>query len=177
MIDDPKLWNVRPLDRDTNVSDMNCGDEPWGQSVTEFLVNDALEQQEWLINKTTLFYYDQNLVGYVTLAAALLEVQHAQRVARRPGITEMGRDVIPSVLIARFGVHIDHHRKGYGRKIFDWVLAEVSQSNIGARLLILHVDKDNRGGRAFWKANGFINAAGGKNILMWLDLYTYADNS
>ena len=89
----------------------------------------------------------------------------------------MGRDVIPSVLIARFGVHIDHHRKGYGRKIFDWVLAEVSQSNIGARLLILHVNKDNRGGRAFWKANGFINAAGGKNILMWLDLYTYADNS
>ena len=62
MIDDPKLWNVRQLDRDANVSDMNCGDEPWGQSVTEFLVNDALEQQEWLINKTTLFYYDQNLV-------------------------------------------------------------------------------------------------------------------
>ena len=34
-----------------------------------------------------------------------------------------------------------------GRRIFDWALAEVIQSSVGARLLILHVDRDNRGGR------------------------------
>ena len=107
----------------------------------------------------------------------MLEIQQAQRVAHHPGITEMGRDLIPRVLIARCGVHNDHNRKGYGRKIFDWVLVEVIQSSIGARLLILHVDKDNKGGRAFWKTCGFRSGAGGKNILMWLDLYIYADNS
>ena len=60
---------------------MDCGDEPWGQSVTDFLVNDALEQQEWLGSRTTLFYYDGKLVGYVTLAATVLELRQAQQVA------------------------------------------------------------------------------------------------
>ena len=67
----------------------------------------------------------------------------------------------------------DHQRKGYGRKMLDWVLAEVIQSSIGARQLILHVDKDNRGGRQFWRTYGFRNGAGAKNILMWLDLYPF----
>ena len=104
MVEDTERWSVRRLNRDTEVSAINCGDEPWGQSVTEFLVSDALEQQELLGSKTTLFYYDQDLVGYVTLATSVLELQQAQQVARQPGIEEIGRDLIPSVLIARFGV-------------------------------------------------------------------------
>ena len=173
MVEDTERWSVRRLNRDTEVSAINCGDEPWGQSVTEFLVSDALEQQELLGSKTTLFYYDQDLVGYVTLATSVLELQQAQQVARQPGIEEIGRDLIPSVLIARFGVDKEHQRKGHGRRIFDWSLAEVIQSSVGARLLILHVDKENKGGREFWKACGFRSGAGKKNILMWLDLYPF----
>jgi len=41
------------------------------------------------------------------------------------------------------------------------------------RLMILHVDKDNNGGRAFWRQIGFRQGAGAKNILMWLDLFEY----
>ena len=155
---------------------MDCGDEPWGRTVTDFLVNDALEQQELLGSKTTLFYYKEDLVGYVTLAASLLELRQAQRVARQPGIEEIGRDLIPSVLIARFGVHKDHQRRRYGRRIFDWALAEVIQGSVGARLMILHVDKENRGGREFWKACGFRSGGGAKNILMWLDLYPFVSD-
>ena len=173
MVEDVERWSVRRLDRGTDVVDMDCGDEPWGQSVTDFLVDDALEQQEWLGSKTTLFYHNAGLVGYVTLAASVLEVGQAQEVARQPGIAEIGRDLIPSVLIARFGVHKDHQRKGYGRRIFDWALAEVIQSSVGARLLILHVDRENRGGREFWKSCGFRSGGGTSNILMWLDLYPF----
>ena len=93
--------------------------------------------------------------------------------AKQPRIAELGRDLLPSVLIARFGVHKDHQGTRYGRKMFDWVLAEVIQSSIGARLLILHVDKDNKGGRGFWKACGSRSGAGARNILMWLDLYPF----
>ena len=134
MVEDTGSWEIRRIDGDADVSGMNCGEERWSQAVTEFLVNDALEQQEWLFSKTTLFYYQRSLVGYVTLAAVVLELRQAQRVGRQPGIAEIGRDLLPSVLIARFGVHKDHHRQGYGRKIFDWVLAEVTQSSVGARL-------------------------------------------
>jgi GNAT superfamily N-acetyltransferase len=178
MVDDPTLWSIRQIDSAVDISDMNCGNEPWGQSVTDFLVSDALEQQKWLFSKTRLFYYDHDLIGYVTLAASVLELRQAHQMAKQPGISEIGRNLLPSVLIARFGVHQDHQRKGYGRKMFekmfDWVLAEVILSSVGARLLILHVDKDNRGGRDFWKACGFRNGAGAKNILMWLDLYPFA---
>ena len=102
-----------------------------------------------------------------------LGLRQARGVSRQPSVAEIGRDLIPSVLLARFGVHKDHHRAGYGRKMFDWVLAEVIQSNFGARLLILHVDRDNKGAREFWKAVGFRKGAGTSNVLMWLDLYGY----
>lgn len=174
MADDPTLWRIRRIDSGVDVSHLNCGEESWGQSITNFLLNDALEQQEWLFSKTTLFYYDHDLIGYVTLVASTMELKDAQQIKTQPGIAEIGRDVIPSVLIARFGVHQNHQRKGYGRIMFDWVLAEVIQSNVGARLLILHVDGDNKGGREFWKACDFRNGAGAKNILMWLDLYPFA---
>ncbi len=131
MVEDPDRWSAGRLDRGTDVSAMDCGDEPWARSVTEFLVSDALEQQEWLGSKTTLFYYDQEMVGYVTLATSVLELRQAQQVSQQPGIEEIGRSLIPSVLIARFGVHKSHQRRGYGRRIFDWVLAEVTQSSVG----------------------------------------------
>ena len=173
MVNDPTLWSIRRLDSDVDISGMNCGEEPWGQSVTDFLVSDALQQQQLLINKTTLFYYDGNLIGFVTLAASVLELNQAQQTAIQPEVVEIGHDV-PSVLIARLGVDKDHQRNGYGRRIFDWVLAEVIQSSIGARLLLLHVDKENRGGRDFWQECGFHNGSGTKNILMYLDLYPFA---
>ncbi len=173
MVEEIRRWSVRRLDRDAVVSGIDFGDEPWGQSVTEFLIDDALEQQQLLASKTTLFYYDQELVGFATLVASSLELQHAKAVAGQPGIAEIGRDVFPSVLIARFGVHKNHQRSGYSRRIFDWVLADVVQSNIGARFLILHVEKENRGGQAFWSACGFRKGSGGKRILMWLDLYPF----
>ena len=173
MVGDAERWSIRRLDSSANIAELDCGRDPWGRSVTDFLVEDALEQQNWLMNKTTLFYYDRNMVGYVTLAASVLELRHAGGVRSQPGIGEIGRDLIPSVLIARFGVHKDHQRKGYGRRMFSWVLAEVFQSNIGTRMLILHVDKDNTGGRRFWKQSGFRPGSGGGNILMWLDLYEY----
>ena len=58
MVNDPTLWRIRRIGSGVDVSYMQCGDEPWGQSVADFLVSDALEQQEWLFSKTTLFYYD-----------------------------------------------------------------------------------------------------------------------
>ena len=173
MFGDAQRWSIRRLSGDANIADMDCGDDPWGRSVTEFLLTDALEQQAMLMSKTTLFYFDQNMIGYVTLAASVLELKHADRVRRQPGIGEIGFDLIPSALIARFGVHKGQHRKGHGRRMFSWVLAEVIQSNIGARLLILHVDKDNKGGREFWKGIGFRQGSSARNILMWLDLYEY----
>ena len=177
MVGDTERWTVRRLDRGADVADMNCGDDPWGRSVTDFLVSDALDQQEWLMSKTTLFYYNESLIGYATLAASVLELGHARGVSRRPGIDEIGRDLIPSVMVARFGVHRDQHRQGYGRRMLDWVLAEVIQSNIGARLLILHVDKDNTGAREFWKAASFRKGSGSRKILMWLDLHGYRLNN
>lgn len=155
---------------------MDCGDEPWGQSVTDFLINDALQQQDLFFSKTTLFYYDDVLVGFVTLVSSVLEVSHAPAVTHRPGISDFvsrpGRSLIPSVLIARFGVHRDYQRQGIGRTMFDWTLAEVMESGIGTRLLILHVSREHLGGREFWRACGFRPGSGGVNILMWLDLCT-----
>lgn len=173
MVQDAGRWSVRRLDRRSDVAAMDCGEDAWGQSVTEFLVEDTFERQELLLNRTTLFYYDDILIGYVTLASALLEVRQAARVAQQPGISEIGREIVPSVLIARFGVHKDHQRRGYGRRMFDWVLAEVFQGSVGTRLLILHVDKENAGGRSFWKECGFRGGAVRKSILMWLDLYPH----
>ena len=74
MVEDTERWSIRRLDRDTDVVDINCGDDPWGRSVTDFIVNDALDQQEWLMSKTTLFYYNDNLTGYATLTASVLEL-------------------------------------------------------------------------------------------------------
>ncbi len=120
MNEDPGRWSIRRLDGEVDTSDFDSGDEPWGRSITDFLINDALEQQKWLMSKAMLFYNDDSLLGYVTLAASLLEISQAGRVRRQPGLALIGRDSIPSVLIARFGIHKDHQRKGYGNRMFSW---------------------------------------------------------
>ena len=74
MVGDTERWSIRRLDSSANIAVIDCGGDPWGQSVTDFLVEDALEQQVWLMSKTTLFYYDKNVIGYVTLAASVLEL-------------------------------------------------------------------------------------------------------
>ncbi|MDP6073242.1 MAG: hypothetical protein QGG34_17115 [SAR202 cluster bacterium] len=71
MVEGTDRWSIRRLDGEVDTSEFDSGDEPWGRSIADFLTNDALEQQEWLMSKTTLFYNDDSLVGYVTLATSL----------------------------------------------------------------------------------------------------------
>lgn len=60
---------VSALTRASNVGEFSCGSEEWEQDCTDFLLNDALNQQERGLSKTYLFV-DKS--GYVLSYAAVL---------------------------------------------------------------------------------------------------------
>jgi len=50
--------------------------------LNEFLKEDALENQKELVNKTSLCYYSNKLVGYITFTTDIIEKEEVQKEGR-----------------------------------------------------------------------------------------------
>lgn len=82
--------------------------------LNDFLINNALTDQENLINRSYLCFWKENLAGFMTLLADSLEVQ-----ALKKNDTDKGEiypyHKYPCVKIARLAVYKKFERNGIGR--------------------------------------------------------------
>ncbi len=154
MVEDPAHWEVRVLDEYMDVSAMDCGPEPWATDLTDFLKEDALEQQIHGLNKTICFLHDGEWVGFASLLSSSIRVEDVPELTDRAGL-DVGLKEFPCVLVGRFGVHKDVQGRGYGAFMLGWIIAETLETNLGVRFLSLHVDGDNTRARTFWERHGF----------------------
>lgn len=79
--------------------------------LNEFLKNDALKDQEEMINKTYLSFWKNSFVGYFSILADTIEV-HA--IDENDGIQGYPYHKYPSIKIARLAVDRKFERKGVG---------------------------------------------------------------
>lgn len=153
MTDDTARWEIHVLDGSVDVAAMDCGPEPWATDLTDFLKDDALEQQAHGLNRTLCSIRDGKWVGFVSVLASSVRIEDAPQLTDRTGL-DVGLKEFPCVLIGRFGVQKGDQGQGIGIFMLGWIIADVLEANLGVRFLSLHVDGDNPA-RRFWERRGF----------------------
>ena len=90
---------------------------------------------------TYLFSYDDNFIGYVTLAMSSIP---ARRIDKRFK-ESISLKFYPSLLIGRLAVGNNWRRKGVGKYLCDWSLgvAITLSEKVGCRYVIVETDQNN----------------------------------
>jgi GNAT superfamily N-acetyltransferase len=102
-----ELQNV-PLTKRQNITSF----ESVNSDLNDFLKNDALLDQEWMVSKTYLCCWKKSIAGYITLVTDTLEVKV---IDEDDGIKGYPYHKYPCVRIARLAVDKIFERKGIGR--------------------------------------------------------------
>jgi GNAT superfamily N-acetyltransferase len=142
--------------------DFCCGEAPYHVDLDEFLRDDALKQSTDRLNKTFLCFaaYDNegpHPVGYFALSAAHID---KDEVPPGSGRRRLPYRIVPALLVGRFAVDRNHHRKGHGGRMMAKIRTIARELTIGCRFLALHVEADNEEAIKFYLKEEFIFAQG-----------------
>ncbi len=165
---------LKRLTAEDDVQSFDCGSDEWGINVSDFLKEDALNEQKMGLNVTWLCREGGKLVGYTSLVSSALTLKEYPDWMVRLGLSQIRRKDVPCVLVARFGVCITAQRRGIGSFMLSSVRGAAIKSKFGVKLLTLHVDRKNVAGRSFWESHAFINfppAGSDKQLFLVHDLY------
>ncbi len=144
---------LKKLTAEDKVQSFDCGSEEWEVSVSDFLKEDALDQQERGYNITWLYYKNDQLAGFMSLIASQIRVRDGLREQFR--LAKPKYPDSPCLLIGRLGVHQSAKKEGIGRRMVNWVYGSALRTNFGIKFLTIHVDKRNEVGHLFWKSQMF----------------------
>ena len=144
IIPDSKLQTIS-LSKNHNLSSFSC----LSQELTDFLKNDALIDQNNMISRTRLCFWNEELAGFFTLIADTIEAK-----AVIDGLEHYEYRKYPGVKIARLAVDSRFERKGIGTYL---LLAAIGKTlsvceSIGCRYILVDSKKDSIG---FYQKNEF----------------------
>jgi len=145
----------KPLTKEDNVQLFRCGSNGWDMDVSDFLKEDALNQQTKGMNATTLVYSDSQLVAFVSLVASQVKLDIGSLWRERFGLESIRYPNVPCILVAQFAVEQSMQRQGIGNFMLSWVRGVAQDIDVGARFLTLHVENNNKTGLSFWESQGF----------------------
>lgn len=129
-----------------DFSGFSCGNEPWND-LADFLLNDALDQQENRHNRTYLFYADDKPAAYVTVSA--------DSIKREKIPAPYGN--ISTVLIGRLAVDTRFQGIGIAQMIMAWVRSRATSLWLGCRFIAVHVEPENTRAIHFYSKQGFFH--------------------
>jgi len=113
----------------------------------QFLLEDALGNQEIGISYTYLWFYRKNneLVAYITLLADAIHV-HGTLLGRSFLEKGVGYKTLPALKVGRLCVHKDYTGQGIGTLTTDFAMKKLiainEQVSVGCRFLIVDAKKD-----------------------------------
>lgn len=119
--------------------------------LNDFLKNDALNSQDVLISRTYLCYYEEALVGFLTLVTDTIEVK---LVETSDGVDGYQYSKYPCIKIARVAVDKEYAGKGIGRFLLLWAVGTVYRVSrvVGCRYITVDAKKESI---QFYQKNGF----------------------
>jgi predicted GNAT family N-acyltransferase len=142
-------FTVKKLDCHDDLSGFDCSknDE---LKLNEFIHKEALAYQRDGLGITHLFYVQDKLVGFVTLAMG--------SVRKKSVATKFVNYVkvnVPALFLGRLAVDNSERGKGYGTSLLEWCFgfAEAQRSDVGCRFVTLVTKKGKR--TVFYCARGF----------------------
>ncbi len=97
-----------------NLSKFDCGDE----DLNDFIKNDAFVYQEKKLTTTILFFYEDDLVGFLSIAADSLKLNLDEKESYN--IHQKKLEDVPSIKFARFAVDKKYQKQCIGTNILKW---------------------------------------------------------
>lgn len=136
-----------PLDKKYDLSIFNSTNT----DLNEFLKNDALENEDNLVNKTYLCFWQKLIVGYITFTTDTLEVLAVEESDVVEGYPHRK---YPCLRIARLAVDKNFERKGIGRFL---LLAAIGMAiDISNRIGCRYITVDSKPESiSFYEKHGF----------------------
>ena len=130
-------FSVKKLDDKVDLSEFDCSDND-DLGLDEFIHKEALEYQNESMGVTHLFYNDDKIAGYITVAMGSIGVK----------MTEIDVEIYdkkryPALWLGRLAVHSKLRRRAVGKCMILWCigLAKKTSIEIGCRFIVL-VTKD-----------------------------------
>lgn len=134
-------YHFETLNEKHDLSKFICDSE----DLTNFLKNDALNQQKEKLNVTQLVICDNEIIGYASLLADTIVLKNVKEKKIRKVIksklnTTNKKRLIPAIKIGRFAINKKYSNKGLGRHILYNILQtinKISEESIGVRFVVV----------------------------------------
>ena len=149
-IDDSDIINniqIIPLAREYDLESFCCGNN----DIDQFLKNSAITEQEEMLSRTYLAYFDYKVIGFFSLAAGSIEVLAIDVIN---GVEQFPESVYPAIDIPKLAVTKKFQGIGIGEYILKAAIGKILSISqyIGCRYVTLDSVKDKVG---FYKKYGF----------------------
>ena len=146
-------FSIKKLDQETDLSTFNCSEND-DLGLDEFIHNEALDYQNEGMGVTHLFYYDNKIAGYVTVAMGSIGVKMT-----RVDIEIYDKKRYPALWLGRLAVDSKLRRRDVGKSMIRWCigLATKTSADMGCRFIVLVTKGASR--IDFYKKCGFKECA------------------
>lgn len=155
-----------------------CKEGPGAEDLEDFLKHDALRYESDHLSRTYLAWFDNQLVGFVTLSSGSVRFQAEGEMAQTTAGLAHFRYAMPGVLLGRLAIDDRFRSQGFGRELFQRAF-RLARDNIapyvGCRWLFVDAYACRRewyealGCRLAGKAP--TNASGADTVKMCFDLF------
>lgn len=141
---------VEVLKKGADLSSFDCSDND-RRHVNDFFHNEALMYQNENMGVTYIFYFNSNIVGFVTISMTNID---GKETPDNSSLEFFGLKKPPAMLIGQLGVHNKVRFRGLGSLLCDWCegKAIALSDQIGCRYLVLHTEQELI---PFYEKNGF----------------------
>jgi GNAT superfamily N-acetyltransferase len=131
----PEELSIEPLSARFNLSPFDSGDD----DLNEFLKEDALGEQQILLNKTHICFCRDRAAGYIALVADSVRVDRLDD----DECPDIGKyPIYPCLLIARLAVDKRLHGRGLGTYLLLFAIGAALDGPIGCRYLVVDPKED-----------------------------------
>jgi GNAT superfamily N-acetyltransferase len=135
---------IKSLEPQHEVGAFYCGTTETQLSINRYLTSgDAWNDQIKGISSTTLYYYEDRIVGFYTARCSEIQVRDLSETdveeLEKPHCT-----VVSTIEITVFAVHSDFQNQGIGSAMMDVIISETIELTrwLGCRYIIVHADED-----------------------------------
>jgi len=131
---------IRPLSKKDILTSFSCGDSEGDQDLNGFLIDDALSSQNDLLTKTYLCFWNNNLVGFITLLNDTIGKDNVD-----DGLDDYEYGKYPAIKIARLAVQKEFRERDIGTFLLYWSLGKVHEvsKHVGCRYITVNAKRNS----------------------------------
>lgn len=134
-----------------DLSKFDCGDK----DLNDFIKNDTFIYQEKKLATTILFFYEENLIGFLSIAADSLKLNLDEK--QSYNLHQKKLEDVPSIKFARLAVDKNYQKQGIGTNILRWGIGYTLDCSEMVAIRFITVDAYNRKVDFYKKFNFLMN--------------------